>query len=232
MGASVFMVHDLPTIGGHSSGARLADPGVPADIAWRALCEDTPCNVVLMDAEQYILEANAGACRSFSKTVEQLRGRRIFEFYPADLHAEWNAWASTILTSDGRDTVSRMMRFILDGRHWCAVGRPARLNDGRMSILCTMCIMGEPTELSAMLERLRKVSDRRASLGDLAHLSDRELEVAMLIASGYSDSDIATTICRSLRTVHAHRRMLGRKMGVERRPEISRQMCARGLIAQ
>lgn len=226
------MSNDLPNHGGNNTNARAIDVGVPSITAWRALCEDTPCNVVLMDAEQYILDANAGACRSFSRTVDQLRGRRIVEFYPSDLHAEWNAWAAMVLVSDGNNTVSRMLRFILDGRHWCAVGRAARLNDGRMAILCTMCIMGEPTELTSMLERLHKVSDRRASLGDLAHLSDRELEVAMLIASGYSDSDIATTICRSLRTVHAHRRMLGRKMGVERRHEISRQMCARGLIAQ
>lgn len=226
------MPNDLPNNGGTNSIARVMDPGIAAATAWRALCEDTPCNVVLMDAEQHILDANAGACRSFSKGVEQLRGRRITEMYPADLHAEWNAWAAMVLASDGVDMVSRMLRFILDGRHWCAVGRPARLTDGRAAILCTMCIMGEPTELSVMLERLRKVSNRRASLGDLSHLSDRELEVAMLIASGYSDSDIATTICRSLRTVHAHRRMLGRKMGVERRHEISRQMCARGLIAQ
>lgn len=226
------MPQDLPQIGGNNSIARGIDPGVPANIAWRALCEDTPCNVVLMDSEQYILDANAGASRSFAKSAEQLRGRRIIEMYPADLHAEWNAWTAMVLASDGNIMVSRMLRFILDGRHWCAVGRPAKLSDGRMAILCTMCIMGEPTELSVMLERLRKVSDRKASLGELSHLSDRELEVAMLIASGYSDSDIATTICRSLRTVHAHRRMLGRKMGVERRHEIARQMCARGLIAQ
>lgn len=226
------MPNDLPPKGGNNSTGRATDPGVPANIAWRALCEDTPCNVVLMDSEQHILDANDGACRSFGRSIDHLRGRRIFELYPADLHAEWNAWTAMVLASDGSDTVSRMHRFVLDGRHWCAVGRPARLSDGRMAILCTMCIMGEPTELSIMLERLRKVSDRKASLGELAHLSDRELEVAMLIASGYSDSDIATTICRSLRTVHAHRRMLGRKMGVERRHEISRQMCARGLIAQ
>ncbi len=225
------MQNDLPSSHGINSNGRM-DPGIPSPIAWRALCEDTPCNVVLMDSDQRILDANVGACRSFSKTIDQLRGRRLVDLFPVDLHADWNAWTAMILTSDGTDSVNRMSRFVLDGRHWCAVGRPAKLVDGRMAILCTMCIMGEPTALSVMLERLRKISDRRASLGELAHLSDRELEVAMLIASGYSDSDIATTICRSLRTVHAHRRMLGRKMGVERRHEISRQMCARGLIAQ
>lgn len=225
------MTHDLPASHGNLSNGRM-DPGISPPIAWRALCEDTPCNVVLMDSDQRILDANTGACRSLSKTIDQLRGRRLVELFPADLHGEWNAWTTMILNSDGTDSVNRMYRFILDGRHWCAVGRPAKLMDGRMAILCTMCIMGEPTMLSSMLERLRKIADRRASLGDLSHLSDRELEVAMLIASGYSDSDIATTICRSLRTVHAHRRMLGRKMGVERRHEISRQMCARGLIAQ
>lgn len=185
-----------------------------------------------MDGDQRVLDANAGVCRSLNKAIEQIRGRRMPEFFPADLHAEWNAWHAMIMATDGADGMSRMFRFILDGRHWCAVGRATKLVDGRPAMVCTMCIMGEPAPLSSMLELLRKVSDRRVSLGELAHLSDRELEVAMLIASGYSDSDIATTICRSLRTVHAHRRMLGRKMGVERRHEIARRMCARGLMAQ
>lgn len=185
-----------------------------------------------MDSSQYILEANAGACRAFSRSLDQLRGRRAVDHYPPDLHDEWNAWASSIQCPNAAESNSSNLQFILDGRHWSASGRAARLLDGRVAILCTMCIVVEPTPLAVMLHLLNKVSDRRASLGELAHLSDRELEVAMLIASGYSDSDIATTICRSLRTVHAHRRMLGRKMGVDRRHEISRQMCARGLIAR
>jgi PAS domain S-box-containing protein len=201
-------------------------------VAWRALCEDTPCGVILMDAAHHILEANASACRAFSRSLDQLRGRRVLEHYPPDLHAEWNAWTTSIQDPNATESNSSILQFILDGRHWSASGRLTRLVDGRAAILCTMCIVVEPTPLRVMLNLLHKVSDRRASLGELAHLSDRELEVAMLIASGYSDSDIASTICRSLRTVHAHRRMLGRKMGVERRHEISRQMCARGLIAQ
>lgn len=53
----------------------------------------------------------------------------------------------------------------------------------------------------------------------------------MLISGGLTDSEVAKSLHRSLRTVHSHRLTIGRKMGLKRRSEVASMMVQRGLVA-
>ena len=54
-----------------------------------------------------------------------------------------------------------------------------------------------------------------------AVLTDRELEIVRLLAGGYTNSEIATRLYLSLRTVESHRSQIRSKLGVESRAELS-----------
>jgi DNA-binding NarL/FixJ family response regulator len=53
-----------------------------------------------------------------------------------------------------------------------------------------------------------------------AALTERELEVAMTLASGASNSEIATELFMSYKTVEAHLTRLYRKFGVRNRTQL------------
>jgi two-component system response regulator NreC len=63
-----------------------------------------------------------------------------------------------------------------------------------------------------------------------AALSDRELEVLRLVALGHTNSEIATRMYISPRTVETHRANLQAKLGISGRPELVRYALEHGVI--
>ncbi|HJS95734.1 MAG TPA: response regulator transcription factor [Solirubrobacteraceae bacterium] len=63
-----------------------------------------------------------------------------------------------------------------------------------------------------------------------ATLSDRELEVLRLVALGHTNSEIATRMYISPRTVETHRANLQAKLGITGRPELVRYALEHGVI--
>jgi two-component system, NarL family, response regulator NreC len=63
-----------------------------------------------------------------------------------------------------------------------------------------------------------------------AVLSERELEVLRLVALGHTNTEIATQMYISPRTVETHRANLQRKLGVSGRPELVRYALQHGVI--
>jgi two-component system, NarL family, response regulator NreC len=63
-----------------------------------------------------------------------------------------------------------------------------------------------------------------------AALTDRELEVLRLVALGYTNSEIATRMYISPRTVETHRANLQAKLGIAGRPELVRYALEHGVI--
>jgi two-component system response regulator NreC len=57
---------------------------------------------------------------------------------------------------------------------------------------------------------------------DEEQLSERERSVAMLLAYGYRNTDVARELQVSLRTAEADRARLMRKLGLQRRSELVR----------
>jgi len=79
-------------------------------------------------------------------------------------------------------------------------------------------------------ERLARVVESAA--GDEPHqrLSDREFEVARLIASGMSGREMAETLNLSVKTVSTYRSRILEKMGMHTNTEITRYMIERDLL--
>ena len=65
---------------------------------------------------------------------------------------------------------------------------------------------------------------------DDAVLTDREMEVLRLVALGHTNSEIATKMYISPRTVETHRANLQSKLGVTGRPELVRYALEHGVI--
>ena len=63
-----------------------------------------------------------------------------------------------------------------------------------------------------------------------AALTDRELEVLRLVALGHTNSEIATRMYISPRTVETHRANLQGKLGISGRPELVRYALEHGVI--
>jgi two-component system response regulator NreC len=63
-----------------------------------------------------------------------------------------------------------------------------------------------------------------------ATLTDRELEVLRLVALGHTNSEIATRMYISPRTVETHRANLQSKLGITGRPELVRYALEHGVI--
>src|SRR5262245_44775572 len=68
--------------------------------------------------------------------------------------------------------------------------------------------------------------------GPLSQLSDRELEVLRLLALGYTNSEIASKLYVSTRTVESHRRNVSVKLRANSRSELVRLALGAGLITQ
>lgn len=74
-------------------------------------------------------------------------------------------------------------------------------------------------ELTPSLEGAR--TPLLAELDTTTDLTDREREVAMLVAGGYSDREVAERLHLSVRTVHSHLHHTYRKLGIGDRHELS-----------
>jgi DNA-binding NarL/FixJ family response regulator len=93
--------------------------------------------------------------------------------------------------------------------------------------------VGATTERAHIDQLLRQLGIRtwrrgpstRAS-GDLSVLSDREREIANLIASGASNPDIARTLFLSRKTVERHVSNILGKLDVKNRAQLAAKMAA------
>src|SRR6266498_4217837 len=80
---------------------------------------------------------------------------------------------------------------------------------------------------SDLIRTWRRGARRRAS-GDLSGLSEREREIANLIAGGASNPDIAGTLFLSRKTVERHVSNILAKLEVKNRAQLAARMAADG----
>ncbi|HEY1105522.1 MAG TPA: helix-turn-helix transcriptional regulator, partial [Agromyces sp.] len=92
--------------------------------------------------------------------------------------------------------------------HWAAAGRGGRAAASKLRV----------RGIEATTGRLHTIAIARASLGP--NLSEREVEIAALIARGHSDREIAVRLGLSTRTVEAHAHRIYAKLGVEGRAQL------------
>ena len=79
----------------------------------------------------------------------------------------------------------------------------------------------DSNQIEAMSRGANMVESKIASLGELASLTTRELEVLALLGQGLSIKEIASTLHRSAKTVENHRSSIGRKLQLDDRVQLA-----------
>lgn len=87
------------------------------------------------------------------------------------------------------------------------------------------------TAAAVLAEALRPGEKATPESGPLAELTDRELQVLRLIASGRSNKEMATELDISRRTVETHRGNLMRKLSIHSVAELTRLALEQGLLS-
>ncbi|MFI4881188.1 MAG: LuxR C-terminal-related transcriptional regulator [Phycisphaerales bacterium JB064] len=253
-------MHHEPTAPAEPTEAKVDIPSRMLTAAlqamWRAMNEDARIGVKLLDSEGRVIALNACAAKLLNISHRAATGKKIADLYPP-VHRPMVAREIDAIVNHGRmvcgDGPVCHSTYLLWGyrresstRLLCAGDAhgmveptngftPGHDPSEVLGILRTCKIADDPVNPSEIIGLVQGSNDRDALLGELVVLSDRELEVAMLIATGMTDAEIAELLCRSLRTVHAHRRSIGAKLrdqfGVKSRSDLAREMAQRGLIA-
>jgi len=92
----------------------------------------------------------------------------------------------------------------------------------------------KPLGKAHFVEKVKSILEKQSRMVPLdavRALTPRELRVLKLIGEGKSNSEIAETINRSVRTIEAHRAGLMRKLGAHNLIELLRLAAAIGLVA-
>jgi DNA-binding NarL/FixJ family response regulator len=197
---------------------------------WTSLIADTDTRICLVDEDGVLVAANECAGLFFQRPADELLGHAYSEAYPECVRGATEAWLRAVFEKEAAQPGSvNVASFLLRGERWVSRARVVTI-DERRAALCVAHVERAPTPVEQFLAMVAAVEDREVTLGPIAVLSDRELEVALLIAAGMADAEIARQLHRSTRTVHAHRRSIGKKLRVETRAEILRIMVDRGLV--
>lgn len=199
-----------------------------AEAIGASLLLDSCCRVLILKRNSEILNLNVEAERFLRSTRDQVIGTPLVDYYPSELREGVLAWLNQAYVT-GADRVTG--EYILWGQRWNSTARRIPLKQGED---CLVCVSQQRTDLVALpqlVEMIGRCRDRRTALGDLHMLTDREVEVAALIAASLTDSEIAGELHRSIRTVHAHRRSIGEKLQMRRRSGVADLMRSRGLGA-
>jgi len=77
-------------------------------------------------------------------------------------------------------------------------------------------------ELRRLGHRVRRPAASAAAAGPLAELTAREREIALLVAAGRTNREVAEQLVLSSRTIEAHLRNVYGKLGVRSRVELTR----------
>ncbi|MBY0113053.1 MAG: LuxR C-terminal-related transcriptional regulator [Phycisphaerales bacterium] len=175
-----------------------------------------------------LLDINEEGARLLKSSRDALVGTLLVNHYPVEVCDTVLKWFNQPFDSP-EGTVSG--EYILGGQRWQSRGRRVPMADGDEGIICVSQPRTDLIPLARLQEMIGIYRDRAVPLGPIAALTDREFEVAALLSASLTDSEIASELHRSIRTVHAHRRSIGQKLGLRRRSEVAEMMRSRGLAA-
>ena len=192
-------------------------------VGYRALTEDTPCIVAILDRELEVLEASPNACTFLDLPEDEVVGSKFRDLLPAPVRDERFAIAQQVIRAGHPARLVGMVRGV-----WLyTTYRPILDTEGAVGgmMICSTLAGRTPVQGSSTMVIHAHTHD----LGRLSVLSRRELEVLRMLGRGKSLTDIAKKLYRSQRTIESHRRSLGSKLGVRTSPELARLAVEAGL---
>lgn len=88
-----------------------------------------------------------------------------------------------------------------------------------------------PSMTRALIEPPAQEPQHRR-LGEVEHLTPREIEVLSLIAEGFTNAQVAEQLGLSVRTIESHRANIMGKLGIDTRAELVHYALRQGLLAK
>jgi DNA-binding CsgD family transcriptional regulator len=190
-----------------------------------------PYPALVLDGSGVIRSANIAAASALDRTPGDVQDARLVDLVSEPVAAELDELRRRVLDTDEPLIVCVMLRG--KWRPWLmepttappappasagkASSSPADRRAVRMSSSGDrVALMRDLPDAAITLVRVRE-----RDLGDLALLTERELQLLKLIGEGLTTHEIAERLCRSERTVQWHRIALGKKLRAENRVELA-----------
>lgn len=211
-----------------SPGFGLPD-GLTDSLAWESLTVDSGADVAVIDAHGRVLYMTRRPTLWFiPESVGDPVGKSVFELFPRELAEERLGYLQRVSRERKPLIVMTMWR----GVRARATMRPILAPGNAQPAVLVVCRSVQEWNTDAESGDARIVHARVVDLGPLAQLTPRELEVLALIGDGATTQEIAQRLCRSAKTVEAHRQSLGLKLKAKNRVELARIAVRADLSAQ
>ncbi len=189
---------------------------------WSALINDSAAGVCILDAAGLIHQANAVAAwwMTGDRSADVV-GRALGDLLPPGVAEERLAVIRRAIVKGAATAVIGMLQ-----EAWTRTTyRP--LSASTVLSVCRPAL--RPRAPLQADDHAEPVLATAHAGGRLAALSDRELEILELLATGLTVAQIARQIHRTVKTVEWHRTALGRKLGATNRVKLARLAVAAGL---
>ncbi len=185
-----------------------------AEIDWsHALASDPGISVAIVSRDGEVIFANPGAFSLFGADDQApVEGKHLNELFHPEFARERMEWITSV--AEWRKTLR--VRHIYQGRDIVSTMIPLASPAGRSHVL-VVSRSATPNDPASSVE---EVETEFIDLGRLASLSNRELEVLVLLGHGRNVPETARMLYRSPRTIERHKEEIGRKLGASTIAEI------------
>jgi DNA-binding CsgD family transcriptional regulator len=202
--------------------------------AWASIANAAGCCTFLLTSDGVYRTGAKTTAAALNITAESMVGRSVNDFFPPELALTFRHWVRETLDADARgEHEPQHCNMLLFGRVWSMY--LAATDDWETHdriVIVAANPSAEPVDLTFILDQVRHARDRKMILGDIAKLSEAEIEVFALVGSGIRDIDVAKALGRSVRTVNGNVRRIMQKLGLERRTQMVKLAHDIGLVAK
>ncbi len=194
---------------------------------WLALAEDSGNPVQLWSAHGLLLYANTPALDLIGKRIEEVRGRCVSDFLPAEVANERFSFIARAAAA------SRPLLIVehIGGVAWRALMRRIPGGPGMSTLVLAQMFRGaDTTRVRLDAQRYEVIQAVHNQPGPLADLSRREMEVLRLIGLGLTSEHMARRLGLSIKTIESFRARLAKKTGIGSRSGLALLALQQGLV--
>lgn len=205
------------SIGPDSNLNDHSPPGIGAQAIWQVLSQTPGVGVSLTDVEGRLIFVNETAQVFFNEeTGVDYLGKYIADFHPEAFVRERLLLIKRV-TEEGRPL---SIKHIYHGHRIVSTIWPVEGADGVLPRVLVVTRSGTDQLPSFSEADLEVVHSQYIDLGPLEVLSDRELEVLVLLGHGLSVPETAKMLHRSSKTVERHKSSISNKLNVSGHAEL------------
>ncbi len=202
--------------------------------AWASIASAAGCCTFLVTRDGTHRTGAKTTATAMNIPIDSMVGKSINDFFPPEIAIEMHGWIRECLDADAAGSQEpRYYNMVLFGRVWCLFMQATDdWETYNRIVIVAATPASKPIDLSFIINQVRQARDRKLILGDIAKLSDAELEVFALVGSGIRDIDVSKVLSRSVRTVNGNVRRIMQKLGFERRTQMVKLANEIGMVAK